>query len=192
MSTGSNTNQINSGQFNFGSNGSLNGFNTNYLAGVNQSGNGVSTDFSSLFSSLNLSGGLGPSLSNNSGPAGANSQSIAIATEYAALGTNSLLNKISPTDMPAGSTYSNSALGGLTKGMSFFDALSVATSGLAGIVPLNGASGKIFASISPVMGSLAGLFGFVNAIKAVRQKDPVIAQSSPQAMEEYQIDETYS
>ena len=94
--------------------------------------------------------------------------------------------------MPAGSSYSNSALGGLTKGMSFFDALSVATSGLAGIVPLNGASGKIFASISPVMGSLAGLFGFVNAIKAVRQKDPVIAQSSPQAMEEYQIDETYS
>ncbi len=149
---------------------------------------GQTDSFESLFSSLNSSGTFGPSLYSNTGPAGANSQAMALSTETATSLTSALLNKIAPLNLPPEALYSSSVFGNFSSGMSLLDTLGTMASGIAGNLPLEGRSAQIAQMVSPALGALSGLAGAFQAMRVAFSTPPVIAKSSPAAIEEYQFE----
>lgn len=149
---------------------------------------GQTDSFESLFSSLNSSGTFGPSLYSNTGPAGANSQAMAISTEGATALTSALLNKMAPLNLPPEALYSSSVYGGMTSGLSWLDSLGTIANGIAGTLPLNDKTGQIVQMISPAFGALSGLAGAFQALKFVFNTPPAMAKSSEAAIEEYKFE----
>lgn len=170
--------------------GFFNGLGAIPLGGFGPTGGSTDGSFDSLFSSLNSSGTFGPGLFNNLGPAGSNPQAIATATEGAQMFTTSVLNRLSPIDMPPEALYSSSVFGRQGSGMSFLDTLGTMTNSLAGIVDFgtNTKTRDLLYSVSPAIGAFNGMLGIFQGFRAAANQPTVKTMSTPGAIEDYQSD----
>ena len=167
--------------------GTTTNFNTLPIGGFGPVGQ--TDDFGSLLSSLTATGNFGPNLYASSGPAGANPQAMAIATEASHAFTHSLLHKIAPLDTAPEDLYSSSMFGGLNSGLSIIDTLSSVANGIAGTLPLDSKSAKIVQAASPALGAVGGVLGIFQALKATLFRKPVVLKSSKGAIEDYQLED---
>ncbi|MDX1919868.1 MAG: hypothetical protein SFU25_03940 [Candidatus Caenarcaniphilales bacterium] len=171
--------------------GFFNGLGAYPLGGFGATTSSTDGSFDSLFSSLNSSGTFGPGLYNNLGPAGSNPQAIATATEGAHAFTSSLLNRVSPLDLPPEALYSSSVFGRQSSGMSFLDTLGTMTTSLAGIIDFgqDSRTRQLLISVSPAIGALNGVFGIFQGLRAANNTPTVRTMSTPEAIEDYKSDD---